>query len=113
MCRLFTISFEMSYTEMNSQDADFVQKEVDQPRIRNLLDDPLFILAILGFADKQGPDQANQYLSRRRAQAVMEVLRNKAGVQNVMEVVSMGGTDLLDPHNQAKNRIVEVWGAFP
>lgn len=86
---------------------------MSQPRIRNLLDDPLFILVILGFADKKGPDQANQYLSRRRAEAVMEVLLDQARVQNVMEVVSMGGTDLLDPHNRAKNRIVEVWGAFP
>jgi flagellar motor protein MotB len=113
LCRLFTISFEMTDTEVNSQDVAFVKKELNQPRIRNLLDDPIFILVILGFADKQGPDQANQYLSRRRAQAVMEVLRDKAGVQNVMQVVSMGGTDLLDPHNEAKNRIVEVWGAFP
>jgi len=113
MCRLFTISFEMRVTEVRSQDVAFIQKEVNQPRIRNLLDDPIFILVILGFADKQGADQANQSLSRRRAQAVMEVLRDKAGVQNAMQVVPMGGTDLLDPRNLAKNRIVEVWGAFP
>jgi hypothetical protein len=113
ICRLLTISFEMRVTEMNAQDVAFIQKVVNQPRIRNLLDDPIFILVILGFADKQGVDQANQYLSRRRAQAVMEVLRDKAAVQNVMEVVPMGGTDLLDPHDQVKNRIVEVWGAFP
>jgi flagellar motor protein MotB len=113
MCRLFTISFEMRVTEVSSQDVAFIQKEVNQPRIRNLLDDPIFILVILGFADKQGADQPNQNLSRRRAQAVMEVLRDKAGVQNAMQVVPMGGTDLLDPRNLAKNRIVEVWGAFP
>jgi flagellar motor protein MotB len=113
MCRLFTISFEMRVTEVSSQDVAFIQKEVNQPRIKNLLDDPIFILVILGFADKQGADQPNQNLSRRRAQAVMEVLRDKAGVQNAMQVVPMGGTDLLDPRNLAKNRIVEVWGAFP
>jgi len=113
MCRLFTISFEMRVTEVRSQDVAFIQKEVNQPRIKNLLDDPIFILVILGFADKQGADQPNQNLSRRRAQAVMEVLRDKAGVQNAMQVVPMGGTDLLDPRNLAKNRIVEVWGAFP
>ena len=84
-----------------------------QPQIKKLLDDPTLVLVILGFADKQGANEANQSLSLGRAQSVMEVLRDKCGVQNVMHLVPMGGTDLLDLHNLAKNRVVEVWAALP
>lgn len=111
--RLFTVPFETRLTNLAAQDLAFIQSAVNQPQIRKLLDDPTLVLVILGFADKQGADVANQNLSFGRAQAVMEALRDKCGVQNVMHVVPMGGTDLLDPHNLAKNRVVEVWAALP
>jgi outer membrane protein OmpA-like peptidoglycan-associated protein len=112
LCRLFTVGFEMSLTQPSAQDVAFVQNQVSKPEIKNRLDDPTYFLVILGFADKQGDDQANQSLSGRRAQAVKDILRHKAGLQNVMEIIPMGGTDLLDSHDLAKNRVVEVWGAF-
>jgi outer membrane protein OmpA-like peptidoglycan-associated protein len=111
LCCLFTVSFETTFTQLSAQDVAFVQNEVSKPEIKNRLDDPTYILVILGFADKQGDDQANQSLSGRRAQAVKDILRHRAGVQNVMEIIPMGGTDLLDSHDFARNRVVEVWGA--
>ena len=111
LCRLFTVSFETTFTQLSAQDVTFVQNEVSKPEIKNRLDDPTYILVILGFADKQGDDQANQSLSGRRAQAVKDILRHKAGVQNAMEIIPMGGTDLLDSRDLARNRVVEVWGA--
>jgi outer membrane protein OmpA-like peptidoglycan-associated protein len=111
--RLFTVPFETRLTNLAAQDLAFIQSAVNQPQIKKLLDDPTLVLVILGFADKQGADVANQNLSFGRAQAVMEALRDKCGIQNLMHVVPMGGTDLLDPHNLAKNRVVEVWAALP
>ena len=111
--RLFTVPFETRLTNLSAQDVTFIQTALSQPQIKKLLEDPTLVLVILGFADKQGVDAANQSLSLGRAQAVMEVLRDKFGVQNVMHVVPMGGTDLLDPRNLAKNRVVEVWAALP
>lgn len=111
LCRLFTVSFETTVTQLSAQDVTFVQNEVSKPEIKNRLDDPTYILVILGFADKQGDDQVNQGLSSRRAQAVKDILRHKAGVQNAMEIIPMGGTDLLDSRDPARNRVVEVWGA--
>ena len=68
---------------------------------------------ILGYADKQGDDQKNLQISSGRAQTVMEALRDQLGIQNVMHMVPMGGTTLLDPRELAKNRIVEVWAVLP
>jgi outer membrane protein OmpA-like peptidoglycan-associated protein len=111
--RLFTVPFETRLTNLSAQDLAFIQNAVNQPQIKKLLDDPTLVLVILGFADKQGADAANQTLSLGRAQSVMEALRDKCGVQNIMHVVPMGGTNLLDAHNLAKNRVVEVWAALP
>jgi outer membrane protein OmpA-like peptidoglycan-associated protein len=68
---------------------------------------------ILGYADKQGDDQRNLQISTGRGQSVIDVLRDQLGVQNVMHLVPMGGSDILDPRELAKNRIVEVWGVLP
>jgi outer membrane protein OmpA-like peptidoglycan-associated protein len=87
--------------------------EARSPQLKKFLDDPTLVLVILGYADKQELDQKNLDISNGRAQAVMDALRDQVGVQNVMHVVPMGGTDLLDPRQLAKNRIVEVWAVLP
>jgi outer membrane protein OmpA-like peptidoglycan-associated protein len=113
MGRLFTVSFETSLTKISPQDIAFMKAELERPEIKKMLDDPTLVLVILGYADKQGDDQKNLQISTARAQTVMEVLRDQCGVQNVMHIVPMGGTDLLDAHQLAKNRVVEVWSVLP
>jgi outer membrane protein OmpA-like peptidoglycan-associated protein len=110
---LFTISFETSFTKLSPQDVAIMKAELEHPEIKKMLDDPTLVLVILGYADKQGDDQKNLQISTARAQAVMEALRDQCGVQNVMHVVPMGGTDLLDARQLAKNRVVEVWTVLP
>ena len=113
MGRLFTVWFETSYTKISAQDIAFMKAELERPEIKKMLDDPTLVLVILGYADKQGDEQKNMQISTARAQAVMEALRDQCGVQNVMHIVPMGGTDLLDARQLAKNRVVEVWSVLP
>jgi outer membrane protein OmpA-like peptidoglycan-associated protein len=113
MGRLFTVSFETSLTKILPEEVGAVKSQLERPQIRKFLDDPTLVLVILGYADKQGDDQKNLEISNARAQAVMDVLRDQLGIQNVMHSVPMGGTDLLDPRQLAKNRIVEVWAVLP
>jgi outer membrane protein OmpA-like peptidoglycan-associated protein len=113
MGRLFSVSFETSLTKIPPEQIAAIKSQLDHPQIKKFLDDPTLVLVILGYADKQGDDQKNLDISNARAQAVMDVLRDQVGVQNVMHVVPMGGTDLLDARQLAKNRIVEVWAVLP
>ena len=113
MGRLFSVSFETSLTKVTPEAIAAMKSQLDHPQLKKFLDDPTLVLVILGYADKQGDDQKNLDISNGRAQAVMDVLRDQVGVQNVMHVVPMGGTDLLDPRQLAKNRIVEVWAVLP
>jgi outer membrane protein OmpA-like peptidoglycan-associated protein len=113
MGRLFTISFETSLTRISPQTVTYMKGQLERPQIKQMLDDPTLVLVILGYADRQGDDQKNLQISNGRAESVMEALRDQCGIQNVMHVVPMGGTDLLDARELAKNRIVEVWAVLP
>jgi outer membrane protein OmpA-like peptidoglycan-associated protein len=113
MGRLFSVSFETSLTKVTPEAIAAMKSQLDHPQLKKFLDDPTLVLVILGYADKQGDDQKNLDISNGRAQAVMDALRDQVGVQNVMHVVPMGGTNLLDPRQLAKNRIVEVWAVLP
>ena len=113
MGRLFTVSFETSLTKVTPEEIEYMKSHLEYPQIKKVLDDPTLVLVILGYADKQGDDQKNFQISNARAQAVMEALRDQLGIQNVMHVIPMGGTDLLDARELAKNRIVEVWAVLP
>jgi outer membrane protein OmpA-like peptidoglycan-associated protein len=113
MGRLFSVSFETSLTKILPEELASMKAHLEYPQVKKLLDDPTLVLVILGYADKQGDDQKNLQISSGRAQTVMDALRDQIGIQNVMHVVPMGGTDLLDPKQLAKNRVVEVWAVLP
>jgi outer membrane protein OmpA-like peptidoglycan-associated protein len=113
MGRLFTVSFETSLTKVSPEALADMKSQLERPQIKSYIDDPTLVLVILGYADKQGDNQKNLQISSARAEEVKDVLRDQLGIQNVMHTVPMGGTDLLDPRELAKNRIVEVWAVLP
>jgi hypothetical protein len=113
MGRLFSVSFETLLSRISPDQISYMRSQLERPQIKKYLDDPTLVLVILGYADKQGNDQRNLQISNARAQAVMEALRDQLGIQNVMHVIGMGGSDLLDPRELAKNRIAEVWAVLP
>jgi outer membrane protein OmpA-like peptidoglycan-associated protein len=111
--RIVVISFATAITDLPPENVALVQAQANAPQVRKLLEDPTLVLVILGYADRQGNDQKNIDLSAGRAQTVLEILRDKAGVVNVMYPVAMGGTELFDERDFSKNRIVEVWAFLP
>jgi hypothetical protein len=113
MGRLFTLSFEPVSTKISSEQIAYMKSQLERPHVKENLDDPTMVLVILGYADQQGDEQRNLQISNARAEAVRQALHDQLGIQNVMHVVAMGGTNLLDAKELAKNRIVEVWGAKP
>ena len=112
MGRIAWISFPSNGATPSENLASIVS-QLATPEVKKLLQDPRIILAVLGYADRQGEDQKNFVLSTDRAQAVIKILRDQCGVLNTMYSIPMGGTDLFDPHGFARNRTVEVWAGLP
>jgi hypothetical protein len=113
MGRLFSVSFETLLSRISSEQIAYMKSQLERPQIKKLLDDPTLVLVILGYADTQGDEQKNLQISNARARAVMDALRDQLGIQNVMHMIPMGGTNLLDTRELGKNRIVEVWAVLP
>jgi outer membrane protein OmpA-like peptidoglycan-associated protein len=112
MGRIAVVTFNTAATNP-LQDVANIEAQLNQPEVKKILSDPRIVLAVLGYADRQGDDQRNFILSSSRAQTVLEILRDKCGVLNTIYAIPMGGTDMFDPHGLAKNRTVEVWAGLP
>jgi outer membrane protein OmpA-like peptidoglycan-associated protein len=113
MGRIALIKFDSANSNLRPQDVTDVLAQVADPKVQKRLEDPTLVLVILGYADLQGNDQNNIELSRRRAQTVLDILRDKGGVANLMYPIPMGGSDLFDKREFSKNRVVEVWAVRP
>lgn len=107
------IPFQPGAAALGPKEADLLAKAVATPGIQRLVEDPTLVLVILGYADKQGEAQNNLKTSVARAESVQAALKERGRVMNVTYAVGMGGSDLFDAQNAARNRKVEVWAVFP
>lgn len=113
MGRVLTIPFVKGETTVRPADVDKLKAQIASPALRATIDDPSAVFVILGYADPKGSDKVNTDLSLSRARAVMDALRDRCGVGNVMHTVAMGGSTLFSAKEAEKNRVVEVWAVLP
>jgi outer membrane protein OmpA-like peptidoglycan-associated protein len=113
MGKVITIPFASSQTTLSAQNIDQLKAATQSPQIVKMVSDPEVVFVILGFADKQGNPAANLKISTNRAESAMQALRDKCGFLNVMHPVGMGGSELFDTGDRARNRVVEVWAVLP
>lgn len=111
--RIITIGFASGKKSLSASDVDALKKVLLDPNVRHYTDDPTAVLVILGFADRRGDETANLKLSQERADAVMQALEEKCGVQNIMHSVAMGATNVFDTEDLETNRVVEAWVVQP
>lgn len=113
MGQVVTIPFASGEKSVSSTSAASLVQALALPQIRKFSDDPTVAFVVLGYADKKGDPKSNMAISLQRAEAVVKVLKEKAGVVNVVHAVGMGGSELFDSSNLGKNRVVEVWAVLP
>lgn len=113
MGKMLTVPFGSGKTQLGAAEIQALQDALQNPQLAKLRDDPTAVFVILGYADPKGDAKKNLSFSQTRAEAVMNAMRDKAGVMNVMHAVGMGGSTLLDSENLEKNRIAEVWVVLP
>ena len=113
MGKVLTIPFGSGRANLSAAELETLKVELEKPEIAKLRDDPTSVFVILGYADPKGDEKKNIVISQQRADMVLEAMRDKAGVSNVMHAVAMGGSTIVDEKNLEKNRIVEVWAVLP
>ncbi len=96
--------FGFDKAELSEEDAEILKQHA-----KFLLDNPEIVLNINGHTDHHGPKVYNEYLSKKRADAVAKILI-EAGVQEAQIKISALANDepLLDVDNTRLNRRVEL-----
>ena len=110
---IFIIPFGVGKKSLDAKETDILVNGFKSASIQKLLEDPTLVFVVLGYADKQGDASVNEKASIDRAQNVLGLMRDRAGVQNVMYSVGMGGSTMFDGKSPTKNRIVEIWAVYP
>jgi outer membrane protein OmpA-like peptidoglycan-associated protein len=114
MGKIITIPFPSGHVALSPSDVDQLSAVLASAQLQPFLKDPTCVLVILGFADIKGDEKTNLHISTERAQSVLNTLRDRCGVLNVMHAVGMGGSSLFGNEQDAeRNRVVEIWAVLP
>ena len=113
MGRVLTIPFAKGDTIVRATEIERLRQQLGSPAIRQMTDDPTVVFVVLGYADPKGSDKVNAEISLDRARNVLDTLRDRCALQNVMHAVAMGGSTLFSAQQADKNRVAEVWAVVP
>jgi outer membrane protein OmpA-like peptidoglycan-associated protein len=113
MERLCVVPFEKGQTALRKVAAGELVKTFAGPSMLAKLSDPTMILVVAGYADLGGRAEQNFRFSQERAENVSKILKEQANLFNAMQVIGMGGTEILDSKRPDQNRAVEVWSVVP
>lgn len=110
---ILTIPFTANKVSLTNPDIAALKNALESPEIQKLRDDATAVFVVLGYADSKGDEEKNRAISQKRADAVVNAMRDKCNVGNVTHAVGMGGSTMMDTGSLDKNRIVEIWAAQP
>jgi len=113
MGMVISIPFTAGKTGLSPSEIQVLKDVLERPNLMKLRDEPTTVFVVLGYADAKGDEKKNLPVSQKRADAVLEAMRDKCNVANVMHSVAMGGSTLHDSTSLEKNRVVEVWVVQP
>ena len=113
MGKVITIPFASGARALQAQDLAAITKAIHLPQIDKFSQDPTVVFVVLGYADKKGDPKMNLEISTKRADSVVKILKERAGIMNVVHAVGMGGSEIFDSAHREKNRVVEVWAILP
>jgi len=111
--KIAIIPFTQNGTIAGAAQVDELIKSLKGSDLQKLLADPTVALIMVGYADKKGDAARNLDISRSRAESVVQALKEKMDLVNLMHAVGMGGQDIFDRSVLEKNRVVEVWAVQP
>ena len=100
------LSFQFGFdkSELSAEDKELVIKHA-----RFLVDNPEMILKIQGHTDHHGPKAYNEYLSKKRSDAVAKILIEEGVQESQLKIVALANeAPLTDTEDTNLNRRVEL-----
>jgi hypothetical protein len=111
--KLAVVPFLSGRVTPENNQVEHLMSYLRQPSFQKLFEDPTVVLVCVGYADRKGSEAQNLEISHRRAENMVRILQSQTRIRNLMRAVGMGGSDLFDKTDAAKNRVVEIWLVQP
>ena len=100
--QLFQFGFDKA--ELGDED-----KEILKQHAKYLIENPEVIVKVVGHTDHHGPKAYNEYLSKKRAEAVTAILLAEGVMESQIEIKAMANDEPLETAQHARdNRRVEL-----
>ena len=107
---MLLVEMNKIYFETNKANLNATDRVILTQCAKVIIDNPSFMLTILGYADNVGSDEANFILSKNRAEAVSIYLENSGVSKNNIIIKAMGAQKMIGSdakESNAFNRRVE------
>ena len=100
------LSFQFGFDKAELGDED---KTIIKQHAKYLLENPEVIVKVVGHTDHHGPKAYNEYLSKKRAEAVATILLSEGVMESQIDIKAMADEKPLETAQQARdNRRVEL-----
>ena len=113
MSRLLTFRFNEGRPRLSPEEETTVQTQVLSADPRRVLHNPSTTVIVMGYADHSVDRHQHRQIAFRRAQIIVDLLRDLCGVEAATQVVTQPIKDLPITEQRGKERLVEVWFAAP
>jgi hypothetical protein len=111
MTKLLSVSFKVGRPKLNPNEENTIHAGTLEPGFRNAIGNPAATLVVVGYIDCSADNEEDQRTAFRRAQLVVDTLRDKCGVSVNFQAITFEIRKLPANEQRGKERLVEVWVA--
>lgn len=109
MTKLLSVPFKEGRPKLSPEEEAAIHKETTGAAFRQAVRETAATLVVVGYIERAADSTENQQLAFRRAQLVIDVLRDQCGVGTNCQAVTFEVMKLPATERRGKQRLVEVW----
>ena len=111
MSKLLAFHFDEGRPRMSPEQEAAIRAQVLLADPRRVLHEPSTTVIVAGYVDHSVDRHRSRQIAFRRAQIIVDLLRDRCGVEAATQVVTQPVKNLPTAEQQGKERLVEVWFA--
>ncbi len=113
MTRLLTFRFEPGRPKLSPDEEATIRSRAASPQFQEVGHEPTATLVVVGYIDRGADSHENEKVAFRRAQLLVDLLRDKCGVTAALQATTCDINRLPTGQQRDKQCVVEVWKVAP
>ena len=113
MTKLLTFRFEPGRPKLSLDEEATIRSRTLSPQFQEVGHEPTATLVVVGYIDRGADSRENEKIAFRRAQLLVDLLRDKCGVTAALQATTCDINKLPAGQQRDKQCVVEVWMVNP